>query len=525
MVTTVVATQSRRSTGGEHLTIGADVLGALASHVLKGLLDLHNTLPNRPANAAAPRPYAILTVILVTFLILILDGSIVIAAMPKISAAFAFNLTTEFWVANVYALTFGGFLLLGARMGDILGRRRMLLAGLVLFTVTSLGVALARGAETLLVFRALQGLGAAILAPSTLALIATNFAEGSERTRATSLYGAVAGIGGSLGIVLGGFITQWLSWRVGFLINLPIGLALIAGAWLYVPESEMRPGHFDLVGAILSTLGMSSVVYGVMRVATAGWTDVITIATLVLGVVLMGLFVWVETRASQPIMPLRLFANRERAGAYATRLVFMGGMMGFWFIAARLLQDVMGYGPFEAGLAYLPATLGNFALAMAVPAMTRRFGNGRVLCAGLVTGFLGMVWLSFASDASPSLLTIALPMVLVGAGQGATISPLTVSGVVGVHPEDAGAASGLVNMAHQLGGALGLSILTVALAAGADHASSARSAFVEGIPFALAASAVMLGFALVVGYMSIVRASRARSAAEVDAAELAGELL
>jgi len=342
----------------------------------------------------------------------------------------------------------------------------------------------------------LQGVGAAVLAPSTLALLLTNFAEGPARTRAVGYYGAVAGIGASIGLVLGGILTDWLSWRVGFFINLPIGMALMLGAKRYLTETERRAGQFDLSGALGSTCGMGALVYGIVRSATAGWSDPRTVATVASGVILLALFVLIEWRAKQPIMPLRLFASRERNGAYAARVLFLGAMVGFWFFTTQLLQGVIGYSPFEAGVAFLPTTLANFAMAMAVPRLTQRLGNGRLLAAGLTLALIGMALLSRVSVHAPYAIGVALPMVLIGIGQGSSLSPLTIAGIAGVAAEDAGAASGLVNAAHQLGGSLGLGVLTVIFAAASSGTLNARELLAHRIATSLTGSTVMLALAL-----------------------------
>src|SRR2546425_7930591 len=325
---------------------------------------------------------------------IVLDISIVITALPKIHHGLGFSATGLSWVQNAYTLAFGGLLLLGARAGDILGGRRMFVAGLALFTAASLAVGLAQSATWLIAARALQGVGAAILAPSTLALLTTNFAEGPERTRALAYYAAVAGVGASVGLVLGGIVADLISWRVGFFINVPIGIALMVGAQRYLVETERRSGQFDLFGAISSTVGMTALVYGIVRAATVGWTELLTMATLTAGVMLLALFVVNEWRAQQPIMPLRLFASRERAGAYGARVLYLGAMMGFWFFTTQFLQGILGYSPLEAGAAFLPTTLPNFAAAMMVPKLTKRLGNARLLAAGLTLTLIGMAWLS-----------------------------------------------------------------------------------------------------------------------------------
>ena len=446
----------------------------------------------------------LLAIILASYLMIVLDISIVVTALPRIQASLGLSATSLSWMQNAYTLSFGGLLLLGARAGDILGRKRMFMAGLTLFMLTSLCIGLAPNAVLLLGARALQGVGAAILAPSTLALLTANFAEGPERTRAVAWYGSVAGIGASLGLVLGGVLADMLSWRVGFYINVPIGIALWLAARRYLPESQSQSGQFDLAGALSSTLGMTALVYGIVHSASAGWSDLETLLTVGIGIVLLAFLVFHEGRATQPIMPLRLFAHRERAAAYAGRVLFLGAMMGFWFFTTQYLQGVLGFNPFQAGLAFLPMTVANFGVALMVPKLTRCFGNPHLLAAGLMLTLTGMAWLSRVTADSPYLFGVALPMVLIGIGQGGALSPLTSSGIAGVAPQDAGAASGLVNVAHQLGGSLGLGVLVVVFAAAHVDSSDAQVELAQRVSAALTAGSGLLVLALLVIILFIV---------------------
>jgi EmrB/QacA subfamily drug resistance transporter len=453
----------------------------------------------------APNRTPVLVVVLISYLMIVLDISIVITALPQLRRDLGFSATSLSWVQNAYTLAFGGLLLLGARAGDILGRRRTFVAGLALFTAASLAIGLAPSTGWLLTARVAQGVGAAILAPSTLALLTTSFPPGRERTRAIGYYGAVAGVGASLGLVVGGILTDWISWRAGFFLNVPIGIALILVARRFLPETEPRPGRLDLIGALTSTVGMTALVYGLVRSADAGWSDPLTVAALGLGVVLLALFVLDQWRAQQPIMPLRLFASRERAGAYAGRLLFLGGMLSFWFFVTQYLQGVLGYSPLETGFAFLPTTLVNFAVALAVPWLTHRLGNGRLLAGSLLLAVIGMAWLSRVSADSSYLTAVALPMLLIGAGQGGALAPLTSAGVSGVAAEEAGAAGGVVNVAHQLGGSLGLGLLVTVFAAAGSEALSGRDLLAHQIGAALTAGAILLALAFVVVAVLIVR--------------------
>jgi EmrB/QacA subfamily drug resistance transporter len=454
----------------------------------------------------------VLAIILISYFMIVLDISIVITGLPKIHAGLGFSATDLSWVQSAYTLAFGGFLLLGARAGDILGRRRMFVAGMTLFTAASLAIGLAQSAGWLLAARATQGLGAAILAPSTLALLTAHFPAGHDRTRAVAYYGAVAGIGASVGLVLGGILADWISWRVGFFINLPIGLALVLAAPRYIAETTRHIGRFDLAGALSSTLGMTALVYGIIRSATDGWKSATTMTAFAAGLLLLAFFILNEWRAKQPIMPLRLFASRERTGAYLGRMLFLGAMIGFFFFITQFLQGADNFAPFQAGLAFLPMSIANFATAMMVPRLTRRIGNGCLLAAGLTVTLIGMAWLAQLSLAAPYLTGIALPMILIGIGQGGTLSPLTAAGIAGVTAEDAGAASGLVNVSHQLGGSLGLSILVTVFAAAGSGIQDTRDLLAARVVAALTAGSVLLALALMIVLVLIVLPRRSVAA-------------
>jgi EmrB/QacA subfamily drug resistance transporter len=460
----------------------------------------------------------LLAVILGSYLMIVLDVSIVINALPRIQHALDFSATGLSWVQSAYTLTFGGLLLLGARAGDLLGRRRMFIVGIALFALSSLAAGAAQSATWLLVARGAQGVGAAIAAPSTLALLMTSFPEGRERTRAVAYYAAVAGGGGSVGLVLGGMLTSWLSWRWGLLINVPIGAALVFAAPRVLRETERQNGHFDLVGAFTSTLGMFALVYGIVRAGDAGWSDGFTVASLAVGAVLMTLFVLNERRAAQPITPLRLFASRERVGAYVARVLFVGAMFGQFFFLTQYLQRVLGFSPIEAGAAFLPLTLALFAMTNAVPNLVARFGNTRVLIGGIGVALVGMAWLSRIGADGSYAIGVALPMIILGLGAACAFTPLTTAGVAGVASEDAGAASGLVNVAHQLGGSLGLGVLVTVYASALPDSptrtlASARTQSLElahAISTSLTVGAGMLALALAV--VVILRRPRTQAA-------------
>lgn len=448
---------------------------------------------------------SVLAIIVASYLMIVVDISIVITGLPRIQASLGFSPAQLSWVTNAYTLAFGGLLLLGARLGDIFGRRRMFIAGLSLFTLASMAIGLAQSPGWLLAARAIQGAGAAVLAPSTLALLSTHFAEGPTRTRALSMYAAAAGVGATLGLVLGGLFADLVSWRAGFFINLPIGVLLIVEARRHIAETPPQPGDFDLGGALSSTLGMTALVYGLVRAADVGWHDGLVPAALTVGVLMIAAFVAIERKVRQPILPLRLLASRERAGAYLARMLFLGGAVGFWFFSTQLLQGVLHLRPLLAGLAFLPVTLPNFASAIAAPRLARRYGNERLLLAGLMLGVLGLLWLGLADADASYWADVAPPMLLIGLGQGLLLAPLTAAGVAGVGREDAGAASGLVNVAHQLGGALGLGVLVLVFASAAPATAQDSAALAHRISAVMDVAALLLALALLVSWVLIVR--------------------
>jgi EmrB/QacA subfamily drug resistance transporter len=467
-------------------------------------------VPPGPDASARPHPTLVLGVILATYLMIVLDASVVITALPSIGERLGFSSAGLSWVQSAYALTFGGLLLLGARMGDILGRRRTFVAGVALFTIASFLGGLAQTPAWLLAARALQGVGAAIAAPSTLALLTTSFREGPERIRALAAYGAVAGGGGSVGLVLGGLLTDLISWRWGLWINVPVGAVLVWLAPRVLAETEPRPGRFDLPGAAASTAGMTALVYGFVHAADAGWGDPVTIASFTAAAVLLAAFVAIERRAAQPVTPLRLFASRQRAGAYLARMLLVGGMFSMFFFLSQFLQGVHDFNPLEAGIAFLPMTVVMFSTVRFVPRLSARWGDTRLLVTGIAVALAGMAWLSRLDEATPYFPGIALPLVLLGLGMGAALAPLTAAGVAGVAADDAGAASGVVNAAQQLGVSLGISLLvTVAASAGGAPGGAptgpggtldavARADLAHAVAAALTGSTVLIALGLAV---------------------------
>ncbi len=405
-----------------------------------------------------------LIVILASYLLILLDTSIVITGLPEIQASLGFSQVGLSWVQNAYTLTFGSLLLLGARAGDILGKKRVFMMAILVFSLTSFVIAIATQPWVMIAARLVQGASSAVLAPATLSLLSIYFAEGEERVKALSLYGATAGIGATLGLVLGGIFACWFSWRVGFLINIPLGLTLFFAAKALLEESDKSEGRLDVVGAMLSTSGMACLIYGIIEGGELGWHNTIPWVCIVASVVLLGAFLMNEKRHAQALMPLSLFASSERASAYFGRMTFVGAMVSFFFFSTQYMQHVLNYTPVQAGLGFVPMTGATFVSAMLVPRLTRRVGNRAVVLLAFVFMIVGLGMLSRLTTEATYVAQVLLPMILIGLGNGGALGPLTVQGVQGVQTHEAGAASGVVNMAHQLGGTIGLSILVVVFA-------------------------------------------------------------
>jgi EmrB/QacA subfamily drug resistance transporter len=457
--------------------------------------------PSRRAALRDRRGLA-LAIVLGAQLMIILDMTVVNIALPSIAHGLHFSTTGLSWVLNAYTLTFGGLLLLGGRAGDILGRRRMFLVGITVFTAASLAGGLAQTAGWLLAARAAQGVGGAIASPAVLAMITASFADGRERARALGIYTAVVMGGGSLGLVLGGVITEWVSWRWVLFVNVPIGVAVALATPLFLRESVRQPGHFDAVGALTSTLGMASLVYGIIRAGADGWGNPVAQAAFAAAVVLLAGFVFRESRARQPITPLRLFADRRRAGSYLARLLIVAGMFGMFFFLTQFVQDILGFSPLRAGISFLPMTAALFGVSRLSPRLVSRFRPWTLMVAGMLPVVAGMAWLSRISPGTGYLAGVLGPMLLLGAGMGVVFVPLTMASLSGVRPEDSGAASSMVNVMQQVGGSLGLAVLVTAAGSATGGAArlttAAQAAVVHGMSSAFTLAALFDVLALVV---------------------------
>ncbi|MFI5735032.1 MFS transporter [Kribbella sp. NPDC051587] len=410
--------------------------------------------------ASATRRYGVvLTVILITQLMVTLDGTVISVAIPKIEQTLHFSPADLSWVQNAYALAFGGLLLLGARAGDLLGRRRVFIVGVGVFTFASLCGGLAPTAGSLLAARVVQGLGAAIAAPAALAFLMLAAGEGTRRLKALGLYSLVNSGGASVGLLLGGVLTDRLSWRWGLFINVPIGIALMITARVVLPRAKRETGHFDGAGALTSTVGVTAIVYGLIRAAQAGWSSIEVLSAFGAGSILLIAFVLIERRASHPVVPLKLFASFDRDSSYLSMLLLVGTLLGMFFFLTQYMQGVLGFTPLQAGLGFLPLTALLLIMTRIVPRLIGWVGRGLLTVLGSVVVLGGMVWLSQVTVHSSYAANILGPLVLFGIGAGALFIPLTGRALAHVRPEHAGAASGMLNVTQQLGGALGLGVL------------------------------------------------------------------
>ncbi|WP_420210609.1 DHA2 family efflux MFS transporter permease subunit [Burkholderia aenigmatica] len=453
------------------------------------------------------RWYALI-VLCLGVLMIVLDSTIVNVALPSISTDLHFTETALVWVVNAYLLTFGGCLLLGGRLGDLYGQRRMFLAGLVVFTLASLACGLAQSQTMLIAARAVQGIGGAVVSAVALSLIMNLFTEPGERARAMGVYGFVCAGGGSIGVLLGGLLTSSLSWHWIFLVNLPIGIAVYAMCVALLPRLRAPAGtaRLDVAGAITVTASLMLAVYGIVGGNEAGWLSLQTIALIGAAVALLALFIAIEARAAHPLMPLTLFAARNVALANVIGVLWAAAMFAWFFLSALYMQRVLGYGPLQVGLAFLPANLIMAAFSLGLSArIVMRFGIRGPIAAGLLIAACGLALFSRAPVDGGFVWHVLPGMTLLGIGAGVAFNPMLLAAMNDVDPADSGLASGIVNTAFMMGGALGLAVLASLAAARTDvlaatHAplvalnGGYHAAFAFGAAFA--AAAALIGLAL-----------------------------
>jgi EmrB/QacA subfamily drug resistance transporter len=458
----------------------------------------------------------------------ILDATIVNVALPSIQTDLDLSTEQLQWIVNSYTLLFGGFLLLGGRAADLIGRRTLFIAGLAVFSAASLANALANTGEVLIIARGVQGLGAALISPAALSIITTTFSEGEERTKAMGVWGAIAGAGGAFGLLIGGILTDVLSWPWIFLVNIPIGIGTAIAALRLVPESrgEMTERRFDLAGAVSVTAGLLVLVYAIVRADVKGWGSLHTLGLSAVAIGLLVAFVLIERRSVAPLVRLSLLRIRTLATANGVMFIVVGGLFGMFFFASLYVQQILGYSPLEAGFAFLPVTIGIIVGAgLASSVLIRRFGVKPTVVSGMTLAAIGLIILAATTKVDGSYLGILFGLVPMAIGMGCTFVPLTLVATTGIDAEDAGLASGLFNTSQQVGGALGLAILstlasdrTSSYLTGLGHRPSSHdqaTGLVEGFQLAFTVSAGLM----VVGVILIAVLLRRRDLARIDTSQ------
>jgi EmrB/QacA subfamily drug resistance transporter len=402
-----------------------------------------------------------LALLAMTQFVVVIDASIVNIALPSIGTALHFSQADLSWVVNAYTLTFGGFLLLGGRLADLMGRRRMFMVGLVIFSLASLLGGLAQSEAWLIAARAVQGLGAAIVSPAALSIITTTFAEGEERNRALGVWGAVAGAGGAAGVLLGGILTSGLSWRWVLFVNVPIGLicTFLAPRILTESHADFENRDFDIPGAVTVTAGLGLLVYALVDAVNVGWGSVQTILEIAGALALLGAFVLIEQRRKAPLMPFSIFRLRTLRGANIVALLIGMSLFSMFFFVSLYMQQVLHFSALRAGLSYLPLAIGIILSAGLASVGVTRIGFKPVLFAGLMFVAAGLFWFSQIPVHGSFASNVLGPSVLAAIGLGLSFVPVTIAAVTGTRPHEAGLASGLINTSQQVGGALGLAIL------------------------------------------------------------------
>jgi EmrB/QacA subfamily drug resistance transporter len=494
-------------------------------------IDLSATAGAKPA--ADPRRWRALVLLCAAQFMVVLDASIVNVALPSIKTALHFSEANLPWVVNAYTLTFGGFLLLGGRAADLLGRRRVFMVGLVVFSAASLAGGLAQSEAWLLVARGIQGLGAAILSPATLSIITTTFTEGAERNKALGIWGALAGAGAAAGVLLGGVLTTGIGWRWVLFVNVPIGILAIALVPLLIAESRSPDQHtgYDVAGALSITGGLMLLVYTLVKTSDVGWGSARTIVLLAASAGLIAMFVVIESRTRSPLMPLRILRNRSVASADAVGLLVGAALLSMFFFLSLYLQQVLHYSALRTGIAYLPLAVGIIIAAGLASALTSRFGAKPVLVAGLALLAGGMVWFSNVHAHGSYSRDVLGPSLIVALGLGFSFVPLTILAVSGTTDSDAGLASGLINTAEQVGAAIGLAVLSTVATSRTDTLLRAAHGAPSALPGALTdgfsrAFTVGAGFAVlgIVLALLFVQNSRPATGDEIVGANGEGSL-
>ncbi|MEV5430997.1 DHA2 family efflux MFS transporter permease subunit [Streptomyces sp. NPDC052701] len=470
----------------------------------------------RPSGRSAPPTWLVVALTCAGQFLVVLDVSVVNVALPSMRAGLGLDEQGLQWVVNAYAVAFAGFMLLGGRAGDLYGRKRMFLVGLGLFTLASLGGGLARDDWHLLLARAVQGLGAAVLAPSTLTILTASVPRGAARTRAIGTWTAVGAGGGAAGGLVGGVLVDTLSWRWVLLINVPVGAVVLLGAARYLAEGRAGDGRrLDLPGALLVTAGLATLAYGISQTEAAGWTAAATLVPLLAGLVLIGLFLVVEARTKAPLMPLGLFRLRAVSSANAAMFLSGSAMFCMWFFMTLYAQNVLGYSPLEAGLALVPSSLAVVLGSKLAPRFMRVAGPRAVAVLGTLVAVAGFGWQSTLGVDGAYLTTIMIPGVLMMLGAGLAMTPLAALATSGAAPQEAGLVSGLVNTSRTMGGSLGLAVMST-LAAARSAGSGTPAALTQGYALAFRAAAVVLGAGALLMWVWLPRGDAVPAADRAD---------
>jgi EmrB/QacA subfamily drug resistance transporter len=473
--------------------------------------------------AAQDRRWIALILLCVAQFVVVLDASIVNVALPTIGDALKFTESDLPWVVNAYVLTFGGFLLLGGRAADLLGRRAVFMSGLVLFALASLAGGLAVDSGQLIAARAVQGLGAAILSPAALSIVTTTFRDGAERNKALGVWGAVAGSGGAAGVLLGGVLTDGLGWQWVLWVNVPIGLiaAAVAPSLIAESRSDAERRHFDFAGAVSITAGLSLLVYALVDANNAGWGSARTIGLLALAVALIAAFVGIERRSRSPLVPFGIFRLRTLRGANVVGLLVGASLFSMFFYISLYMQQVLGYSAIKTGLSYLPLAVSIIVAAGVASQLVTRIGFKQVLAAGMLLIAAALVWFSQISVNGTFVGDILGPSLLAAVGLGFAFVTTTIAAVSGVGDSEAGLASGLINTTQQVGGALGLAVLS-AISIGITGTSRAPEVLTDGFHSAFLAGAGIAVLGLV-ATLTLIRSSDSRAHVAIGNGAVAAE--
>jgi len=457
-----------------------------------------------------PRRWRALALLAIADFVVILDATIVNVALPSIGRSLHASTSDLSWVTSAYILAFGGLLMLGGRVADLAGRRRLFIAGLVLFGLASLAGGLSTTIGELIAFRALQGAGAAMLAPAARSIVVTLFEEGPERSKALGIWAAVAGSGSVVGLILGGVLTSSLGWQWVLFVNVPVTLGAAALAPVLIRESraETTDRSIDYAGAALVTGGLVAILYALVNAGNAGWGSTETIGLLSLGVALLAVFTWVETKVHAPLVPLRIFRGGQVRGANIAMVLLAAAMVGFFFVLALYLQDVLGYSAIKAGMASVPLGLILITVAGLGSPVAERLGARPVLLTGLAVFTTGIAWMTRITIHSNYLTDILGPSLLIGIGLGLAFIALTIASVSGIEAEHSGVAGGLINMTQQVGGSIGLAVITSVITRHVHEHGPSLTSFTGGLRDALIAAALIGAASIAVAAIALPRRDR-----------------